>query len=413
VRLRVAGLGGQALTAAEVQQRRPPAFFPAMDVVSPKPRPQRYPRPVIHLSLMFRRSHPNKDLFAESTMTFGEHLEELRACLFKALIGLTVGVIIGLYVGTAVVDYIKSPLQNALEAYYQDKDLKRTTEQLEELKGLPGLPQDPAALKQMIEVQQMMPRQMYIDPGELIRELKQRYPKPFAALPDLERPTPRANNPASPSGPATGEEVAATLPDLMPIYLWVRLQDDERTRIKSLSAHEAFSIYMKASVLVGTVFASPWVLYQLWSFVAAGLYSHEKRYAYVFFPFSLILFLAGVALAFFVVFKPVLSFLFSFNSAMGVEPDPRISEWLSFVLILPLGFGIGFQLPLVMLFLERIGLMTIKAYWQQWRVAVLVIAVVAMILTPPDPYSMSLMGAPLVLLYFGGILLCKFMPKLH
>jgi len=154
------------------------------------------------------------------------------------------------------------------------------------------------------------------------------------------------------------------------------------------------------------------VFYQLWSFVAAGLYSHERRYVYIFFPFSLGLFLAGAALAFFVVFKPVLSFLFSFNSWMGIEPDPRISEWLGFVLILPLGFGVGFQLPLVMLFLERSGLAATQFYLNQWRLAVLTIAVIAMLLTPPDPYSMTLMLVPLTLLYFGGILLCRLMPRL-
>jgi sec-independent protein translocase protein TatC len=96
---------------------------------------------------------------------------------------------------------------------------------------------------------------------------------------------------------------------------------------------------------------------------------------------------------------------------LGIDPDPRINEWLSFVLFLPVGFGLGFQLPLVMLFLERIGVFTVKSYYAQWRVAVLVIFVLAAILTPPDPYSMLLMAVPLSVLYFGGIMLCKLMPR--
>jgi len=107
----------------------------------------------------------------------------------------------------------------------------------------------------------------------------------------------------------------------------------------------------------------------------------------------------------------VLEFLFSFNRLMNIDPDPRISEWLGFVLFLPIGFGISFQLPLVMLFLERIGIFTVKAYLSSWRVAVLVIFVIAMFLTPADPTSMMLMAAPLTVLYFGGILLCTFLPK--
>jgi len=97
-----------------------------------------------------------------------------------------------------------------------------------------------------------------------------------------------------------------------------------------------------------------------------------------------------------------------------VVRDPtgtRISEWLSFVLILPLGFGIGFQLPLVMLFLERIGIFTLQDYASQWRIAVVVIFVISAILTPPDPSSQLLMAIPLCLLYFGGMALCKFFPR--
>ena len=108
----------------------------------------------------------------------------------------------------------------------------------------------------------------------------------------------------------------------------------------------------------------------------------------------------------------MLAFLLSFNRMMGIDPELRINEWMSFVLLLPLGFGISFQLPLVMLFLERIGLITVKTYLASWRMAVLVIFVLAMILTPTgDPYTMLLMACPLTVLYFGGVLLCKVLPK--
>ncbi|MCA9206398.1 MAG: twin-arginine translocase subunit TatC, partial [Planctomycetales bacterium] len=148
-----------------------------------------------------------------------------------------------------------------------------------------------------------------------------------------------------------------------------------------------------------------------WLFVAAGLYPHEKQYVYIYLPFSLILFLAGAATAFFFVFEPVLDFLFGFNRLMNIDPDPRISEWISFVLILPLGFGISFQLPLVMLFLNRIGIFSLQAYTEKWRIAILAIFVIAMFLTPADPISMLLMAVPLTFLYFLGIGLCIWMPK--
>ncbi len=170
-------------------------------------------------------------------------------------------------------------------------------------------------------------------------------------------------------------------------------------------------IWVKAALITGAIIASPWIFWQVWAFVAAGLYPHEKSYVYFFLPVSLGLFFAGAALAFFYVFEPVLDFLFGFNRMMSIDPNPRISEWMSFVLMLPLGFGISFQLPLVMLILERIGVLSVATYLDKWRIAVLVIFVISMLLTPADPISMLLMACPLTLLYFGGILFCKYLPK--
>ena len=170
-------------------------------------------------------------------------------------------------------------------------------------------------------------------------------------------------------------------------------------------------IWMKAALMTGLVIASPYIFYQIWIFVAAGLYPHEKSYVYIYLPISIALFFGGASLAFAFVFDPVLRFLFTFNKGMNADFDPRVGEWLSFVLILPLGFGISFQLPLVMLFLNRIGIASLDFYIQQWRVAILIICVISMVLTPADPVSMLLMAVPLCLLYVLGIGMCKYMPS--
>ena len=176
-----------------------------------------------------------------------------------------------------------------------------------------------------------------------------------------------------------------------------------------MGAAEAFVIYMKAAFLSGLIIFSPMIFRELWLFVAAGLYPHERRYVYIFLPFSVGLFISGALLAFLAAMPPVLHFLFGFNEWLGITPETRISEWISFVLFLPLAFGIGFQMPLVMLFINRIGVVSVEQYWRGWRVAVLVIFVLAPILNPsPDPYSMLLMAVPMTLLYFGGILLCQY-----
>jgi sec-independent protein translocase protein TatC len=131
----------------------------------------------------------------------------------------------------------------------------------------------------------------------------------------------------------------------------------------------------------------------------------------LFLPISLALFWSGALLAFFFAFDYVLAFLFGFNRALNIQAELRISEWVGFVLFLPLGFGIAFQLPLVMFFLNRVGIFSIQAYIEKWRISILVIFVISMVLTPADPVSMLLMAFPLSLLYFLGIAMAKWMPR--
>jgi len=140
------------------------------------------------------------------------------------------------------------------------------------------------------------------------------------------------------------------------------------------------------------------------------LYPHEKNQVYMYLPISLGLFFAGILLAYFFVFDPVLQFLFSFNARLGISPETRMNDWLGFFMFLPLGFGVAFQLPLVMLLLNRLGVITVGTYLSKWRIAIMIIFVVAMVLTPADPISMLLMAFPLTFLYFVGIGLCQWMP---
>jgi sec-independent protein translocase protein TatC len=335
-------------------------------------------------------SPAQSDLFHESTMTFGQHLEELRTCLFRAIAGLAIGCGVGLlpWVCIPVVNFIKTPVSNALNNYYQKQaeDKVLTPEVKESLREAGYTSEEDLKwLSDFVAKQHVAVK--------LDLELQSRPDKPLAA-------------------PPSGDAPVVDAERVKKVVRFEPVADDPRVSMKSLNAQETFMIYMKASILVGVVLASPWVFYQIWTFVAAGLYPHERRYIHIFLPVSLGLFLSGAAVAFFLAFDKVLAFLLSFNRMMGIDPDLRINEWLSFVLLLPLGFGISFQLPLVMLFLERIGLITVKNYLASWRMAILVIFVLAMILTPTgDPYTLLLMACPLTVLYFGGVLLCKMLPK--
>ncbi len=335
---------------------------------------------------------PNEDLFESTKMTFGEHLEELRVCLVRALSGLAVGFLIGLAFAAPVVRQIEVPLRSALEKFYFDKSM-------DELKAQFG-DDVPVDVQSFMRTRDLVYEESFWEVADLKRILEQ-----VEANPDI-----------SPKDSASGDQPqqVSVISDPGPptsVFVKARVWKPLEAEITSLSAHEPFMIWLKAALITGAVISSPWVFWQIWAFIASGLYPHEKGHIYLFVPFSLGLFLAGAALAFFFVFEPVLEFLFSFNKYMQIDPDPRISEWMSFVLFLPLGFGISFQLPLVMLLLDRIGVMSVALYLEKWRIAVLVIFVVAMVLTPADPISMLLMACPLTFLYFGGVALCKWLPK--
>jgi len=338
----------------------------------------------------------NEDLFESSKMTFGEHLDELRRSLFKAIIALVGGFLIGLLFGGQLVDYVQTPLKEALEDYYSNLDAEKFEDYLIEQgsKGI-AVPKDLEAAKRLYAKQRLVTQERWIDPHEMARLLEQVSPG------SVDKSLLSANP----------QDLVVRRDNLLKLRMYQDIEDDPRVRIIGLRVEEPFIVYMKAALVLGVIVSSPFVFYFIWQFVAAGLYPHEQQYVRIFLPFSIVLFLAGAALAFFVVFQFVLSFLLTFFSWMGIDPDPRISDWLNFVLILPLGFGISFQLPLVMLFLERIGILSISTYLSNWKIAVLVIAFLSMILTPSDPYSMILMGAPLILLYFFGVGLCRMMPR--
>jgi sec-independent protein translocase protein TatC len=344
----------------------------------------------------------DEDLFQSSTMTFGEHLEELRVCLIRGALGLVLAVLVGFFVARPVVHLIEQPLRRALGKYYSERAIETFDTWQPRQAGGPPLPYSRAEIVDAVERHGMSFELREVHP-ERLRMVLEPQPRDAAAAP-LDPPPVGAAAAAAPAG-AAGP--AFSLDALVPMLLWQPLSRDPRVSITTLSAQEAFGIYVKAALLTGVVLASPWIFYQLWTFVAAGLYHHEKRLVWIFLPISVGLFLAGVALAFFFVFDFVLDYLLEFNEWLGLDPDPRISEWLGFVLVLPIGFGLGFQLPLVMLFLERIGVFDAATYAAQWRIAVIVIFVVSAILTPADPYSLLFLAVPLCLLYFGGLAICR------
>src|SRR5205823_3177156 len=157
--------------------------------------------------------------------------------------------------------------------------------------------------------------------------------------------------------------------------------------------------------ITGFILASPWIFYQIWAFIAAGLYPHEKRLVNVYLPVSLFLFLAGVAVCQFLVLPKAVEALLWFNEWLGLDPDLRLSEWLSFAIMMPVVFGISFQTPLVMLFAYRIGVVDIETFRNKRRLAWFLMAIFAAVITPSvDALSMLFLWVPMGFLYEMGIL---------
>lgn len=176
--------------------------------------------------------------------------------------------------------------------------------------------------------------------------------------------------------------------------------------LQTLAPADGIISYIKIALISGLILSSPWVFYQLWMFVAAGLYPNEKRYVHMAAPFSAALFVIG-ALFFIMVVAPLtLGFLVKFNKrVLGVSSNFTFANYISFVTMLMLVFGIAFQTPIAIFFLNKTGLVSVKALHKSRKFVLLGIFVVAAMATPPDVVSQITLGIPLYLLFELGILL--------
>ncbi len=174
---------------------------------------------------------------------------------------------------------------------------------------------------------------------------------------------------------------------------------------------EAFFTYLKTAFISGTFLAVPFILYQMWMFVAPGLYPKERRPVLPFVLFSSLFFIGGALFGYFIVFPIGFKFFLSYASDI-IKPLPSVKEYLSLSAKLLLAFGLIFELPILTLFLAKMGLITHKFMTRNRRYAILLIFVVGAILTPPDVITQLMMAGPLLILYELSILVAwTFEPK--
>ncbi len=321
------------------------------------------------------------DLFERSTMSFGEHLEQLRVTLLKAFCWLAVGTLVGLYFSDQVVQIIARPFRAQLRQYQLDK-LSRSFERANQIAPAP-------LMLEWMSRHQVVPKRSYqVDIPEFgtWRPLKDESPaddldwlRLLSAQPELQI-----------KEQVTFETMA--------------------TNLNSFGIFDSFFIYLQASFAVGVTLGLPGMCWHLWQFIAAGLYPQERRSVVVLIPLASLLFLSGAALAYFVILELVLEVMFNYSTGLDIDLQPRLKDCFSFALWLPVLFGLAFQLPLVMLVLSWLKLASAGFYIEHQRMAILAISLLSMVLTPADPYTFMGLLLPLLLLYYCGIALCRIRP---
>lgn len=172
-----------------------------------------------------------------------------------------------------------------------------------------------------------------------------------------------------------------------------------------------FMVPMKVTLMLALILALPWVLYQIWAFVAPGLYAHEKRLIAPLVISSSGLFMGGVAFCYFFVFGKVFKFISEFSPA-SISVAPDVENYLDFVISMCLAFGMTFETPVVVIVLVRVGIVTVEQLKAVRSYVIVGIAVVSALVTPPDAVSMGALAIPMWLLFELGLLLAPAFVKL-
>ena len=178
------------------------------------------------------------------------------------------------------------------------------------------------------------------------------------------------------------------------------------TSMIAVEIQETFFTAMKVAFFAGFIISLPVIFWQLWLFLAPGLYDHEKKLVVPFVFFATLMFLLGASFAYYIVVPVGFDFLIAFGNSV-VSVLPSIGKYVGFFTKLLIGFGIAFELPVITFFLAKIGLVNDQMLKDFFRYAVVLIFIVAAVLTPPDVISQALMAAPLLILYGVSIYIAK------
>ena len=315
-----------------------------------------------------KKEKPDSPL--DTTMSLGDHLDELRIRLILAILGLVVGTVICLFFGQRIIAFIEGPYDKIMEGYAEKK--------VEEFKT-PWVYLSDTFFNNMLGTIDSDPNAPEIDPN-VVTFAKKIYADTVASLFD------------DPNYVAAVAEVHSSA----------------SAKLVVLAPADPFIGYMKISLITGLIVSSPWVFYHLWMFVAAGLYASERRYVRIAVPFSTALFVIGALFFLFVVAPISLGFFLGFGNYIGVLSNWTFQKYISFVTMLMLVFGLGFQTPVAIFVLNRTGLVSIENLKKSRKYVIIGMFALAAAVTPPDVISQITLAIPLYALFELGILLSWF-----
>lgn len=194
-----------------------------------------------------------------------------------------------------------------------------------------------------------------------------------------------------------------------PLIVYLQHTDEAaKLDLNAFRLTDPLKIYMQFIFVIACVFTAPFILYQLWAFISPGLYEKEKKITLSYIPISVILFLTGIAFSYFILFPFVIRFMEQLGGRMEITPVIGINEYFEFLFQITLPFGLLFQLPVIILFLTRLGMITPIFLSKVRKYAYFILLVIAALITPPDILSHMMVTLPLFLLYEISIWISKF-----
>lgn len=186
------------------------------------------------------------------------------------------------------------------------------------------------------------------------------------------------------------------------------LGQGEESVLHSFTVLDPIMIYLKVILFISFIIISPIIMYQLWAFIAPGLHERERRATRNYIPFTFLLFVGGVAFSYFVLLPYVMKFMINLSGELGITQTIGINEYFTFLFQLMIPFGIVFQLPVVLLFLTRLGIVNPMTLVKIRKYAYFVLFVIAAFITPPDLFSHLFVTVPLFALYELSVFISRF-----